>query len=66
MLTPAVEMAYREHLSSSVQSADPEVAEEQLYRRWLAGKEQDLNEVTRDAFHQRWHAKQRVLQARKS
>lgn len=66
VLTPAVEMAYREHLSSSVQSADPDVAEEQLYRRWLAGKEQDLDEITRDAFHQRWQAKQRVLQARKS
>ncbi|SEB29204.1 hypothetical protein SAMN04490239_0043 [Rhodococcus koreensis] len=66
VLTPAVEMAYREHLSSSAQSADPEIAEEQLYRRWLAGKEQDLDEVTREAFVRRWQAKQRVLQARKS
>jgi hypothetical protein len=66
VLTPAVEMAYREHLSGSVQSADPDEAQEQLYRRWLAGKEQVLDEATSDAFHQRWQAKQRVLQARKS
>ncbi|MFC9999628.1 hypothetical protein [Nocardia sp. NPDC127526] len=53
---PLIEIAFGEALSAPVADDDPQ-REERLYRRWLIGRAQDLDEETVARFEQRYRSR---------
>ncbi|MFI9509410.1 helix-turn-helix domain-containing protein [Nocardia sp. NPDC052566] len=55
-LHPLVEMAFAHLLEVPAASSDPDELEERRYRRWLAGRAEDVDTATETRFRTRWHA----------
>lgn len=53
-----VEMAFGPLLDEPPDSYDPDEREEQLYRRWLAGRISEVDEEAETRFRQRWEGRE--------
>lgn len=53
-LPPMAEMAFGHLLDRPAVDYDPVEREEQLYRRWLAGRHDDIDELMDARFQERW------------
>lgn len=53
-LHPLIEMAFAHLLDVPAEAANADDLHERLYRRWLAGRDVDINDETREQFTQRW------------
>ncbi|MBF6218172.1 helix-turn-helix domain-containing protein [Nocardia gipuzkoensis] len=55
-LHPLVEMAFAHLLAVPAESSDPGEIQERRYRRWLAGRSEDIDAATDARFRARWLA----------
>lgn len=55
-LHPLIEMAFAHLLDVPAESAGADDLHERLYRRWLAGRDVEIDDETRERFIQRWSA----------
>ncbi|MFX0581127.1 hypothetical protein [Nocardia nepalensis] len=55
---PLIEIAFADALSAPVSALDPD-AEEKLYRRWLIGRADSLDDATSRRFEQRYQSRPR-------
>jgi transcriptional regulator with XRE-family HTH domain len=53
-LPPIVEMAFAHLLDMPISGQDPHEREEQLYRRWLAGRLDGVDDEAQARFQERW------------